>query len=525
MALLLGIDAGTSSLKAVLYDEDLGPVAGARREYATRYPAPACAEQDPEDWLRALCAVTRELLERAAASPGAIAAVGIDGMSSLALPVDAEGAPLRPAMIWLDRRAAAEADHARGDFEDRLLAVSGNRSDPSCFAPKVAWIREHEPEVHARAAAFLHCNAFLVQRLTGAFTMDVSEAGMSLVCDIRTGGYSDELVRAWGLDRRKLPEVLPCTAVAGRVSPAAAAITGLAAGTPVIAGAMDNVAATVGLGLREDGDAYVAAGTVVNVGVMRDRPATAGEGLVYHGGPERRWLVNGGADAAGAGLPWLRAVLGDTDLAALSALGTGVACGEQPLVFLPYLAGQRAPLWDDAAAGVLLGVTPATQRRHLARAVMEGVALAARHVFERLGVARPARAALTGGITHSRAWTQLMADATGIPLAVCGEAEVSTLGAAALAGVAAGVFPSAREAAARVPEGAPLEPDPARARYYDALYAVFSEAYDGARGALAALDRLRRAPPEALRAGEVPAARGSATLQTSGARQVGGGAT
>jgi len=524
MALLLGIDVGTSSLKAVLFAEDLRPVASARREYPTRYPGPACAEQDPEDWVRALCAATEELLERSRTGPGRIAAVGIDGMSSLALPVDVEGTPLRPAMIWLDRRARAQADRGRDEFQARQLAVSGNRCDPSCFAPKVAWIREHEPEVYARAATFLHCNAYLVQRLTGAFTMDLSQAGLSLVCDVRSGAYSDELVRAWGLDRRKLPEVLACTELAGRLSPVAAALTGLAAGTPVIAGAMDNVAATVGLGLREAGDAYIAAGTVVNVGVMDERPATGGEGLVYHAGVEERWLLSGGADAAGAGLPWLRQVLGDTDLGTLGALGAGVAPGEQPLVFLPYLAGQRAPLWNEAAAGVLLGVTPATERRHLARAVMESVALAARHVFDRLGVVRPARAALTGGITHSRAWAQLMADATGLELEVCEEAEVSALGAAALAGVGAGVFPTARAAVARIPKGTALQPDPARAAQYDALYAVFAEAYDGVRQALASLDRLRRGPPEATSSEGSGARPLPATLQMAQLPPSGGGA-
>lgn len=526
MALLLGIDVGTSSLKAALLDEELRPVASARREYPTRYPGPACAEQAPEDWVRALCAATRELLERSGVASGRIAAVGIDGMSSVALPVDAGGTALRPAMIWLDRRARAQAERGRDAFEQLQISVSGNRCDPSCFAPKVAWIREHEPEVYARAASFLHCNAYLVQRLTGAFTMDLSQAGLSLLCDIRSGGYSDELVRAWDLDRRKLPEVLRCTELAGRVSPAAAALTGLAAGTPVIAGAMDNVAATLGLGLRGDGDAYIAAGTVVNVGVMGDRPATGGHGLVYHAGVEDRWLQNGGADAAGAGLPWLCQLLGDVDPGELGALGAGVPCGEQPLVFLPYLAGQRAPLWDEAAAGVLLGVTPATERRHLARAVMESVALAARHVFERLGVARPARAALTGGITHSHAWTQLMADATGLRLAVCEQAEVSTLGAAALAGVAAGVFPTASAAAARVPRGLPLEPDPARAAYYDELYAVFSEAYAGVGGALSALARLRRArvPQGATRSGGPRSPERSATLQTSQGSSAGRGA-
>lgn len=520
MALLLGADVGTSSLKVALFDEDLRAVARARREYATSYPAPACAEQAPEDWLRAFCAATREVLEAARARPADVAAVGIDGMSSVALPVDAAGAPLRPALIWLDRRARAQAERGRTAFEGRLLAVAGNRCDPSCFAPKVAWLREQEPEVFRRASAFLHCNAHLVQRLTGAFTMDRSEAGLSLVCDVRTGDYADELVRAWGLDRRKLPDVLGCTDVAGRVTPRAAADTGLAAGTPVVAGAMDNVAATVGLGLAEDGDAYVAAGTVTNVGVMTARPAAGGDGLVYHAGVAGRWLVNGGADYGGAGMLWFRNLLRDTDLDALGELGAATASGEHPLVFLPYMTGQRAPLWNDAASGVLLGITPATERRHLARMFMESVALGARHVFERLCPARPEHAALTGGITHSRPWAQLVSDVTGMRLSLCEQADVSTLGAAVLAGVGVGVFRDVRAALGRVPRGPELQPDPRRRAYYDELYRVFSGAYASLVDPLRSLDRLRH---EAAPGGPGRAVPGPAAAPAAAPEPVRGG--
>ncbi len=493
MALLLGVDLGTSSLKVALFDEELRAVAWSRREYATSYPGPGRAEQDPLDWLRAFCDATRELLETSRIRPTEIVAVGIDGMSSVALPVDVEGAPLRPAMIWLDRRARVQAERGRSAFEPRQLAINGNRCDPSCFAPKAAWIRENEPDVFRRTAAFLHCNGFLVRRLTGAFTMDVSEAGLSLVCDIRTGQYSDELVRAWELDRRKLPEVLECTDIAGRIDGAAAAATGLAVGTPVIAGAMDNVAATVALGLEEEGDAYIAAGTVTNVGMMSRSPVLGGEGLVYHSGLRGRWLVNGGADYGGAGMLWFRNVLGDTDLEALGELGAAASSGEHPLVFLPYMTGQRAPLWNDATSGVLLGITPATERRHLARMFMESVALAARHVFDRLCPARPGHAALTGGITHSRPWAQMMADVTGMRLSLCDQPDVSTLGAALLAGVGGGVFRSIPEAlAARASKGPELEPDPGRRVHYEALYRVFSDAYASLLGPLRSLDQLRR---------------------------------
>jgi sugar (pentulose or hexulose) kinase len=493
LAYLLGADVGTSSLKGVLFDENLFPVAQARQEYATRYPAAGCAEQEPEDWLRAFRAVTGEILGASGVRCAEIAAVGIDGMSSLALPVDADGIPLRPALIWLDRRAREQADHGRSRLEGRLLGINGNRSDPSCFAPKAAWIRQREPEVYERAASFLHCNAYLVQRLTGAFTMDVSQAGLSLLCDIQTGNYADELIDGWGLDRRKLPEVVKCTDVVGRVSAAMARETGLAAGTPVIAGAMDNVAATVGLGLREDGEGYVAAGTATNVGLLRKAPPRDGKGLVYHYGIDGHWLVNGGADYGAAGLLWFRNLLQDQDLASLGDLGASTPRGEHPLLFLPYMVGQRAPLWNDATSGVILGITPGTERRHLARMFMESVALAVRHVFEELCPDRPRRVALTGGITNSPAWSQLVADATEMRLSPCALPEVSTLGSAILAGLGVGLFSDAGDAFRRIPRGKEIAPDPGRSEYYRALYGVFRDAYCNVLGSLRALDSLRQA--------------------------------
>ncbi len=491
MAFLLGADVGTSSLKVVLFDEGLRAVAQSRQEYATEYPGTARAEQDPESWLRAFRAATAEVLSAWGGRPAEIAAVGIDGMSSLALPVDAAGKALRPAMIWLDRRAREQSERGRTRFEARQLAVNGNRCDPSCFAPKVAWVREQEPAVYREAASFLHCNAYLVQRLTGAFTMDVSEAGLSLVCDIRTGGYSPELVEAWGLDRSKLPEVARCTDVVGRVLPAMASEIGLAAGTPVVAGAMDNVAATVGLGLRRSGDGYIAAGTVTNVGILREEPVFDGKGLIYHSGVEGHWLVNGGADYGGAGLLWFRNLLRDLDLGALGELGASTPSGEHPMLFLPYMAGQRAPLWNDSASGVVLGITPGTERRHLARMFMESVALAARHVFEELCAVRPSRVALTGGITNSPAWSQLVADATGMRVAVCSQPETSTLGSAILAGLGVGLFRDIDDAFARLPPQRECVPDPGQVEYYAALFEIFASTYRNVAGNLRSLAGLR----------------------------------
>jgi sugar (pentulose or hexulose) kinase len=491
VAYLLSADIGTSSLKAVLFTPDLRVVAQSKREYVTEYPAFRSAEQNPDDWTRAFAQAVREILDATAISPTTIAAIAIDGMSSLALPVDGTGRALRPAMIWLDRRAQEESERIRRAHETLQISINGNRSDPSNFAPKVMWLRDHEPEIYKAAACFLHCNAVLIQRLTGRFTMDVSQAGLSQICDIRSGRYSTVLIEACGIDQRKLPEIASCTEVVGTVTPEAAAMTGLAAGTPVIAGAMDNVAATVGLKLQSDGDAYISAGTVTNVGLLLDQPVFDGKGLLYHYGIDGKWLINGGVDYGGAGLRWFRDILGDCDFATLDRLASETRCGEQALLFLPYMTGQRAPLWNENASGVIFGLTPDTDRRHLARMFMESAALGARHVFGQLCSRQPTRAALTGGITGSDLWTQIFADVTGIRLRKHAQGDVATLGGAILAGIGVGLFSDAADAFRRIPDDREVLPSSGR-DYYDDLFAVFVNAYCNVLGSLNDLTELRK---------------------------------
>jgi sugar (pentulose or hexulose) kinase len=488
MEYLLGVDIGTSSLKAALYDRNLVSVASSRHEYSTAYPGPGRAEQDPDDWVRALGAAVAAILGETGISAKAIAAVGVDGMSSLALPIDGNGKPLRPAMIWLDRRATREAamDAAA---EAEQIAINGNRSNASNFAPKVMWIRDNEPDVYARAASFLHTNAYLVRRLTGENSVDSSEGGLSQICDIRTGEYAPALVEARGIDARKLPPVRGCSDVVGRVTAEAALWSGLAEGTPVVAGAMDNVAATLGCRLLDAGDAYIAAGTVTNVGVLLDAPVYDGLGLIYEAGTPGLWLVNGGVDFGGAGLSWFRDLLGNTDYQELGRLVDETRLGEAGLFFLPYMVGQRAPFWNGALSGAIVGLTPAVERKHLARMFMEATAFGARHAIDTLIGRRPASVTLTGGVTNNATWRRLFAEVTGMRLAVPPETETATLGAAVLAGIGVGLFGSRADAIGRLPPPEVLAADRVPAAYYDELYAVFLEAY---RSLVPVFDRLNQ---------------------------------
>jgi sugar (pentulose or hexulose) kinase len=288
-----------------------------------------------------------------------------------------------------------------------------------------------------------------------------------------------------------LPLVMACSDVVGRVTSAAARWSGLATGTPVVAGAMDNVAATLGCRLLNAGDAYISAGTVTNVGVLLDAPVYDGLGLIYEAGTPGLWLVNGGVDFGGAGLSWFRDLLGNTDYQELGRLAEQTGLGEAALFFLPYMVGQRAPFWNGAISGAILGLTPAVERRHLARMFMEGTAFGARHAFEALIGRRPRQAVLTGGVTNNATWRRIFAEVTGMTLAMPSETETATLGSAILAGIGVGLFQSRADAIARLPAAEAYAPDPIPAAHYDELFSIFMEAYAGLGNVFARLHHLR----------------------------------
>ncbi len=492
---ILACDLGTSGCRTVLFGAAFEVAAAASVDTPTAHPAPGWAEQDAEDWWRGFCRSTREAVAAAGVRPAEIAAVGIGAMSSMALPVDAGGRPLRPGLLWYDRRAEAEAAMMRERLGPELARIAGNRSDPSNFGPKVLWIKAHEPELYRRAAWFLHANGFLVLRLTGEPTMDVSECGLSQLCELAAGRWSRELVEGCGIERSKLPPILGCTEIAGRVTAAAAAETGLAAGTPVIAGAMDNVAAVLGTGLARAGRAGVSAGTATNTNACVASPVAPAGMHCYHHAVPGLWIAAGGVDYGGAGLKWFRDLLGEGDFARLDAEVDAEPYDRQPLIFLPYMVGQRAPLWNSAARGAFVGLEPATSRAAVARAIMEGNALGTRRVLELVEASGVAIGSfrLTGGCSRSRVWASIFADVTGRTVQIPGGRDVAPLGAALMAAAGAGLqadLAAAAERAATV--ASEIAPRPERRAWYDGLYSAFCRAYDGMRDTYDRLAALAR---------------------------------
>lgn len=472
---LLGIDIGTSALKAALFTPDGRAHARAAEAYPVHRPRPGWAEQNPDDWwaaaMRAVRAVT------AGVNPGEIAGVGVDGQSWAAILIDRDGGVLCNTPIWMDTRAdACCASLSERVGESALFAVSGNPLKPAYTLPKLLWFREHLPGAYAKADKALGSNAFIVYRLTGAATQDLSQ-GYGYACfDMRRGVWDEAILGATGVPRGLLPELSDCHAVVGRVTAEAAALTGLLAGTPVVAGGLDAACGTLGAGVFRAGQTQEqggqAGGMSLCVGEMRaDRRLILSRHVV-----PGLFLLQGGTVGGGGALRWLREVAGTESFEAMSREAEAVPPGSDGLVFLPYLAGERSPLWDAEAKGVFFGLDYTKGRAHMTRAVMEGVAYSLRHNLDTAAEAGVRAGVLhaMGGAANSETWTQIKADATGLAIRVPEADTATTLGAAMLAGVGTGVYQDFAEAVARTVRFVRAHtPDPGKAACYDAGYALY----------------------------------------------------
>ncbi|MDA3956068.1 FGGY family carbohydrate kinase [Oceanispirochaeta sp.] len=490
---ILSIDLGTTSTKTVLFDDKLKVVASAKAEYPTVYPRQGWAEQNPEDWWEALVSTTAEILKKSGVDPVDIVGIGADSMSSMALPLDKDGLPLRNGLIWLDRRSQSESDWIRASYGDLQKKINSNDSDPSNFAPKVLWMKNNERDLYNKTSVFLHCNGYLVYRLTGIMSMDLSEAGMSQLCDIRTGQWSDELITASGIDRSKLPEIFACTDVVGGLNTAAATVIGLKEGTPVIAGAMDNVSATLGLGLRHDGQAYISAGTATNAGACVASVPSDPTMLNYHHAVPGLYLVNGGVDYGGAGLRWFKSLIEEEDFAEIDRLAEEAGYLEDVLLYLPYMVGQRAPLWDPHSRAAAFGMNPDTSRKAMIRMIMEGIAMGVRNVFrlmEEKGYTID-EIVMTGGCANSPIWTQIFSDILEKTIILPGEMDVAPLGTAIMIAVGVGLYPDFDSALAIQTVRGSHTPDTERSGYYNALFKAFVNLYKAVGPVYKELDEIR----------------------------------
>jgi xylulokinase len=490
--LLIGIDIGTTSAKAVLFDLDGAPLTQTSQEYPTHYPQPGWAEQDPEDWWRATCAVLRQLFTQREIDAQRVAGLGVSCQAPTLTAVDRHGRPLAPALLWLDRRSEPQCAWLRNQIgEDLITQTNGGRIDPYYLAPKLLWFKEQATHRYGETHQVLQANGFIVHRLCGVFSMDLSHGPITLCFDSRRQTWSETLLERMGVDPNRLPPLHPCAAVVGEVTHSAAAATGLATGTPVIAGMTDGTAAAVEAGLVEVGDAVEMTGQSTVLLICSDRPYLGNELIPLGHAVPGKYLVVGALVASGGALRWFRDQLGEVERHEAEQLGIDPfeqlsrLAGQSPpganrLLFLPYLYGERSPIWDSDARGVFFGLSLATQKADLVRAILEGAAFGLRHNVEAAmaGGFPLAKLASVGGGSRSGLWNQIKADVLNRPLHLPAAATGAPLGDAIVAAAAVGLYPSVEAAVAgMVTPGAVYQPQPEVAGRYDTLYQVYRGLY------------------------------------------------
>ena len=490
---LLGIDIGTSGTKTVLFDEQGHALASYTGEYPLSQPQNGWAEQDPEDWWRAAADGIRAVLAKAPLIDGEKPAVGLSGQMHGLVMLDREGRVLRPAILWCDQRTGAEAEQMKQTVgEQRLIEISANPAMTGFTAAKILWVQKHEPELYARCAHILLPKDYIRYRLTGEFATEVSDASGMQLMDIGGRCWSPELLQAFHIDRALLPRMYESPELTGTVHAAAAAETGLPAGTPVAAGAGDNPAAAVGTGIVRQGSAFTTIGSSAVIYAVSDTLRLDRQGRVHSlcASVPGKWTVMSCTQGAGLSLKWLRDTCcaeetararesGTDPYRLMDELAAAIPPGADKLLFLPYLMGERSPHPDPLCRGVFFGLSARHTRAHMIRAVLEGVAYSQREcldVFREMGVP-VAQMTLCGGGGRSPLWRQMLADLYGCPVTTLQEDEGGALGAALLAGVGAGVFASVEQACdAVVRYRAPQLPS-AQADDYAPYYALYTRLY------------------------------------------------
>ncbi len=442
--IVVGLDLGTQSCKAVVCDDTLAVLGSHAVGYPTHRPQLDHAEQDPRAWEAALGPAIAGALAAAGRAPAEVTALAIAGQLDGCIAVDAAGTPLHPALIWQDRRAPAHGDPAT------IFALTGQVADGSHLAAKARWLRR------VGAARFHQPVSYLVERLTGVAVIDPALASTTMLLELATARWSPALLEMFELAAAELPAIRPTCDIAGTLTAAGAALTGLPLGTRVAVGTGDDFATPLGAGVVTAGPAICAIGTAEVVGGLAASAIldSAAEPMVEtHLYPSGGYLVENPGWLSGGAVRWAIQLLGLADDAALDALAATAPPGAGGVTFVPALAGAMTPVWRPHARATFHGLTAAHDRAHLARAVLEGLAFAARDVVERLaelGLATD-HVLLLGGGSRSALWTQLRADILGRPHHVAARSDTCAIGAAMIALVAAGAHGDLGSAAARIP--------------------------------------------------------------------------
>jgi xylulokinase len=510
MGVTLGIDVGTSGTKTVAVDPSGKILAGATAEYPCDYPRPGWSEQDPDQWWAATIATIRDVLARAHLKPVDITGVGLSGQMHGSVFLDGAGHVVRPALLWNDQRTGAECEEIerRAGGREGLIRLVSNPALTGFTAPKVLWLRNHEPHHWERVRQVLLPKDYIRYRLSGTFATEVSDASGTLLFDVNNRCWSGELLSRLELDPALLPPCHESPEVSASISPTGSEATGLIAGTPIVGGGGDQPAGAVGNGIVRPGVVSAALGTSGVVFAHLDAPGFDPQGRLQrfcHAVPGA-YCAFGVVLSAGGSLRWARDELGELEIEAAKAQGVDpyellieeaalAPAGSEGLFFLPYLTGERTPHFDPDARGGWVGLTVRHARQHLIRSVLEGVAYAMKDSLELIrdsGV-EPTDIRLSGGGARSHLWKTIQAGIYGREVCTINASEGPAFGAALLAHVGTGTFASVPEAcdtAIRVVERTSAEPDDTRR--YQAAYAVYRQLYPALKDIFRAQSELIR---------------------------------
>ncbi|MBE5801233.1 MAG: xylulokinase [Clostridiales bacterium] len=507
MEYLLGVDLGTSGTKTVLFDVNGQAIASETVEYPLHQPQNGWAEQAPEDWWDAARTTIRSVIDQSGVNAQDIKGLGISGQMHGLVLLDADGNVLREAILWCDGRTQEECDEITNTIgRERLIQITANPALTGFTAGKILWVRKHEPELWAKVRHILLPKDYVRFKLTGEYASEMSDASGTNLLDVPNRCWSKEILDALNIDDNLMPRLTESSDVAGYITSEAAQVTGLIPGTPVAGGAGDNAAAAVGTGVVVEGKAFTTIGTSGVVFAHSDKVQIDPQGRVHTfcAAVPGAYTVMSCTLAAGLSLKWYRDTFCQAEIDAAKEMDTDPyilmnqqaeksPIGANRLIFLPYLMGERSPLLDSNARGAFIGLSAIHTRKDLLRAVMEGVTYSQRQnldVLRQMHVA-PETMLACGGGAKSPFWRKMMADVFNMPVKTVKNTEGPALGAAILAGVAAGIYKDIPTACAQViRENEPLTPGTAEHNAYERVYSVYESLYPALKGAYGELAQL-----------------------------------
>ncbi len=494
--LFLGIDVSTTGAKALLIDDRGTVIASATTPLTVQTPKPLWSEQNPHEWWMGTWRSIRDVMAKAGATAGEIAAVGLTGQMHGLVLLDSERRVLRPAILWNDQRTAAECDDIRSRMggRARLVEVTGNDALTGFTAPKILWVRKHEPDVYAKASLVLLPKDYVRLRLTDVAAMDKADGSGTLLFDLAARDWSKDVLDRLEVPAEWLPKTFEGPEVTGHITAKAAEQTGLREGTPVMAGGGDQAAGAVGAGAVRPGVVALTLGTSGVVFAATESALVEPQGRLHafcHAVPGR-WHFMGVTLAAAGSLQWYRDTLAPgVPFETLGAEAADAPAGSDGLLFTPYLSGERTPYPDPAARASFVGLTVRHRRAHLTRAVLEGVAFSMKDCFallEDAGLPKVSQVRIAGGGAKSALWRKIVASVLNVEIATVNSTEGAAFGAALLAGVGEGAWSSvdaACEAAITVTGSEP--PEAGWVTGYEGAYARYRGLYPALKPAFESL--------------------------------------